>query len=155
MRAGFPASAGVMIGRRLLIPLLVIPVLAAAPAEARTTTTAVGKVNGTEAFLAVSYDGQRLRAYACDGSARRLPTISKRFKTRWDGRSPISAGGLSIDRMLPRDGRIRGRLHGHRFTLEPATGPAGLYDRTRWNVRRTSVVLPDGSIRGVSRPAGR
>ena len=151
MRAGSPASAGVMI--KLLVPLLLTPVLAA-PAEARATT-AVGKVSGTEAFLAVSYDGKRLRAYASDGSARRLPTISKSLRTRWDGRSPISAAGLSIDRVLPRDGRIRGSLHGHRFTLEPATGPAGLYDRTRWNLRRTSIVLPDGSIRGVSRAAGR
>jgi hypothetical protein len=153
MRAGFRASAVVMTGRLLLTPLLLGLLLAAAPAEARTTM--VGKVNGTEAFLAVSYDGERLRAYASDGSARRLPTISKWFKTGWDGRSPISAAGLSIDRVLVRDGRIRGRLHGHRFTLEPATGPAGLYDRTRWNLRRTSVVLPDGSVRGFSRAAGR
>jgi hypothetical protein len=43
------------------------------------------------------------------------------------------------------DGRISGRLDGHRFTVQPATGPAGLVEPNgaRW------VVLADGSIRGA------
>jgi hypothetical protein len=38
----------------------------------------------------VTYDGERLRAYACDGSARRPATISAWFEAAWDGREPVT-----------------------------------------------------------------
>jgi hypothetical protein len=106
----------------------------------------VGRVQGTEAFIAVSYDGGRLRAYAGDGSARRPATMSVSFEADWDGREPVTTVGdgvrLRVERLHP-DGRISGRLDGHRFTATPATGPAGLFDRagSRW------IVLADGSVR--------
>jgi hypothetical protein len=115
----------------------------------RATETRVGRVQGTEAYIALTHDGRRLRAYACDGSARRPATMSAWFEAPWDGRSPIavvSADGakLRVER-LHADGRISGRLEGHRFTAEPATGPAGRVERdgARW------VVLADGSVRGA------
>jgi hypothetical protein len=142
--------------RLLVIPIVLIAVLVAGPAAAKPTrTVAVGQVQGTEAYLAVTYDGHRLRAYACNGSARRLPTISTWFDAPWDGRSPITVVNagvrLRIDRMHA-DGRIGGRLDGHRFALEPATGPAGLYEETSGTTNETSVVLANGDLRGAFIP---
>ena len=118
----------------------------------RVPNALVGKVSGTEAYIALSYDGSRLRAYACDGSARRQPTISRWFEGAWDGRTPvtIARGGseLRIDRVVPRT-RIDGRLDGRRFTVVPATGPAGLYDRAAGERRDTWIVLGHGGVRGV------
>ena len=120
-----------------------------APRAADDPAVRVGRVQGTEAYIALTYDGERLRAYACDGSARRPATLSGWFEAPWDGRAPItivSAGGakLRVERVHA-GGRISGRLGGHRFMVEPATGPAGLVERdgARW------VVLADGSIRGT------
>lgn len=140
--------------RRLLVILgLVIAALVPGSAAADHGTTAVGKVRGTEAFLAVMSDGKRLHAYACNGSARRLPTISAWFDAPWDGRSRISvtSGGVELEiERVHTDGRISGRLDGHRFSLRPATGPAGLYDSNDGTTRKTSVVLANGDIRGVT-----
>jgi hypothetical protein len=131
--------------------LAVVIALASQPGASpgRAASEHVGRVQGTEAYIAVTYDGRRLRAYACDGSGRRPATTSAWFEAAWDGRKPITIvadGGaeLRVERVHA-DGRISGRLDGHRFTVEPATGPAGLVERdgARW------VVLADGSIRGA------
>jgi hypothetical protein len=115
-------------------------------AVVRAADTSVGRVQGTEAFIALRYDGRRLQAYAGDGSARRPATISGWFEAGWDGRGPVTMISddlrLRVTRMHA-DGRISGRLDGHRFTADPATGPAGLFDRAG----RRSVVLADGSVR--------
>ena len=135
----------------LVIPIVLIAALAAGSAAAKPSrTVAVGKVQGTEAYLAVTYDGHRLRAYACNGSARRLPTISAWFEAPWDGRSAISVsvGGHT----LKLDGPTSGRLDGHRFKLERASAPAGLYERTSGTTTETSVVLANGEIRGTMVP---
>ncbi|HWM09025.1 MAG TPA: hypothetical protein VNO82_06765 [Solirubrobacteraceae bacterium] len=112
----------------------------------RAADTSVGRVQGTEAFIALRYDGRRLQAYAGDGSARRAATISGWFEAGWDGSGPVTMTSddlrLRVTRMHA-DGRISGRLDGHRFTADPATGPAGLFDRDG----RRSVVLADGSVR--------
>ena len=156
MERPFPGEERPMSRWLLVILIVLIAVLTAGSAVAKPTrTVAVGQVQGTEAYLAVTYDGHRLRAYACNGSARRLPTISTWFEAPWDGRSAITVvdGGveLRIDRVHA-DGRISGRLDGHRFALEPATGPAGLYEETSGTTTETSVVLANGNIRGTFVP---
>ena len=138
-------------GTKLIFALVIAALAAAGTATAKPSrTVAVGKVQGTAAYLAVTYDGHRLRAYACDGSARRLPTISAWFEAPWDGRSPIAVtvGGHT----LRRDAPTSGRLDGHRFALERATGPAGLFEQTSGTTTETSVVLPNGEIRGAMIP---
>jgi hypothetical protein len=75
--------------------------------------------------------------------------VSAWFEAAWDGREAVSivaADGtrLSVERVTS-DGRVRGRLDGHRFTASPASGPAGLVERD--GIR--SVVLADGSVRGT------
>jgi hypothetical protein len=117
----------------------------------------VGRLDGTRAYIALSYDGKRLRVYACDGSGRRLATIAKWLTGRWDGRSPITLARDGITVHIDRvddAARITGTLRAfsgpHRFTVEPAAGPAGLYDgidRKR-HVRMTWIVLADQSVRG-------
>jgi hypothetical protein len=134
-------------GTKLILAVVITALAAAGSAVAKPSrTVAVGKVQGTEAFIAVTYDGHRLRAYACNGSARRLPTISAWFEAPWDGRSPITVavGG----HRLAMDGPTSGRLDGHRFELERAAGPAGLYEQTSGTTTETSVVLDNGEIRG-------
>jgi hypothetical protein len=130
-------------GTKLILGILLAGLLAVPAAAKPSSTVAVGKVQGSEAFLAVIYDGHHVRAYACDGSARRLPTISAWFTAAWDGRSPITI--VSGKHTLRLDGPRSGRLNGHRFTLRRATGPAGLYERSR----ETWVVLANGDIRGA------
>ena len=138
-------------GTKLTLALLIAALALAASANAKPSrTVAVGKVQGTEAYLAVTYDGHHLRAYACNGSARRLPTISAWFEARWDGHSPITVtvGGHTL-RM---DGPVSGQLDGHRFALDPASGAGGLYEQTSGTSTETSVVLDNGEIRGVMIP---
>jgi hypothetical protein len=96
----------------------------------------VGQIKRTRAYIALSFDGRRLRAYVCNGKGRRRATISTWFSGRWDGHSPITlaADGLAlrIDEVHP-DGHVTGRLRlrrgTRRFAVEPATGPAGLLRR--------------------------
>jgi hypothetical protein len=120
----------------------------------------VGRVAGTRAYIAASYDGKRLRVYVCDGTRERKATISQWFKARWDGRTPLTLVRNGIELKLDpvdADGRITGELTAfsgpHAFAVEPASGPAGLYDGTdtrgRDSVRSTWIVLADGSIRGA------
>jgi hypothetical protein len=136
-------------GTKLILAVLIAVLAAAGSAVAKPSrTVAVGKMRGTEAYLAVTYDGHRLRAYVCNGSARRLPTISAWFGAPWDGRSPITVG-----RRLTLDGPRSGRLDGRRFRLDPATGPGGLYEQTSGTTTQVSVVLNNGEIRGTFIPA--
>ena len=135
-------------GTKLILAVVITALAAAGSAVAKPSrTVAVGKVQGTEAYLAVTYDGHRLRAYACNGSARRLPTISAWFEAPWDGRSPITVtvGGHT----LQMDGPLSGRLDGYRFGLDRASGPGGLYEQVSGTTTETSVVLNDGEIRGT------
>lgn len=149
MRRG-PAASDRGMGIKLILALLITAVAATSAVAKPSRTVAVGKVHGTEANLAVTYDGHRLRAYACNGSARRLPTISSWFEAAWDGRSPITVVGSGVE--LRMENATEGTLDGHRFALEPATGPAGLYERTSGTTTTRSVVLPSGEIRGVMIP---
>jgi hypothetical protein len=128
---------------KLLLGILLAGLVAVPAAAKPAHTVAVGKVRGTEAFLAVTYDGHRVRAYACNGSARRPATMSTWFTAPWDGRSPITI--VNGDHTLRLDGPRSGLLDGHRFALRRATGPAGLYERKR----DTWVVLTNGDIRGA------
>jgi hypothetical protein len=117
-------------------------------AVAPTSDTRVGRVQGTDAFIAVTHDGGQLRAYACDGSARRPATLARWFDARWDGREPVTVVSDGVELRVERlhaDGRISGRLDGHRFTADQATGKAGLVDRDPG----TWIRLADGSVRGV------
>ncbi|HEX5619637.1 MAG TPA: hypothetical protein VFX51_14545 [Solirubrobacteraceae bacterium] len=140
--------------------LLVIAVfLAAAPtasaAPIRITLkplpeTSVGRVDGTRAFIAVSLRGDRLRAYVCDGTLRRDPTISTWFRTRWDRGGPLTLhrAGHTL-RLTP---GLRGRLDGHRFRTRPVDAPAGLFRGRHQRLRTTWIVLGNGHKRGTFVP---
>lgn len=137
-------------------PVLLLAIfLAAAPAASARTRielaplpeTSVGRVTGTSAFIGISLRGDRLRAYVCDGTLKRDPTISTWFRSRWDGRSPLT---------LRRDGHtlrlragLRGRLDGHRFRTRRATMPAGLFRGRHKRLRATWIVLASGKKRGT------
>ena len=86
--------------RRLVLLFLALTSLFAAPvALARAAdsapvvtlpNTSVGRVEGTQAFIGLSLDGDRLRVYVCNGTAKRKATLSQWFKGRWDGRAALT-----------------------------------------------------------------
>jgi|SRR5215218_6291528 len=96
-----------------------------------------GRIEGTQAFIALTLDGQRLRAYVLDGTAGRRPRIARWLDDSWGGRSPrtfVRDGvELQIDE-VDAGGRVTGRLWAfgrpHAFSVEPARGTGGLYDGT-------------------------
>jgi hypothetical protein len=114
-----------------------------------------GRVSGTRAYVALSLDHGRLRAYVCDGTPRREPTVARWLRGRWDGHSPLTLRGgrvvLRIERVAR--GRVRGRVGGHRFTARPAHGAAGLFDGRGDGVRATWIALDRRHIRGTFVPA--
>ena len=109
----------------------------------------VGRVDGTRAFLGVSLDGKRLRAYVCDGTAKRKATILQWFNGRRDGRRPLRlragghllqitsrrAGGVIRGRLLPcvraASGQRERRRRGYREAISPANSPRGSLARAR------------------------
>ncbi len=111
----------------------------------------VGKVDGTRAFVALSVTHGRVRAYVCDGTLRRDPTISQWFKGRWDGRSAValSAGGLRL--RVDAGGRTGELIQdgtSNTFRLRPVEAPAGLFERTKAPLRSSWIVMPNRSKRG-------
>src|SRR3712207_9216738 len=50
------------------------PPARAAPAATAVEGTLVGKVAGTEAYIALNSDGERLGGYVCDGTRQRVTT---------------------------------------------------------------------------------
>jgi hypothetical protein len=142
---------------RLVILLLVAAAALVPSAEAATRiplkplpVTSVGRVDGTRAFVAVSFKDGRLRVYVCDGTLKRDPTISTWFRHRWDGRKAIRlrAGGHT----LALDGRMTGRLDGHAFRLRAAGSRAGLFRGHAGRTQTTWIVLPGGAKRGTFVP---
>ena len=112
--------------------------------------TSVGRVDGTRAFIGVSLRGDRLRAYVCDGTLKRDPTISVWFRSRWDSRAPLvlHRGGHTL-RITP---ALRGRLDGHRFRARRVDAPAGLFRGRHKRLRTTWIVLRNGHKRGTFVP---
>lgn len=104
----------------------------------------VGKVADVDALVAIVTDGQRVRAYVCDGPGRQLAEwaegpadgghveLTSRGGTRFA--IDVTAGSASGTITMP-DGRAL------RFAAAPATGVAGLYELT---------FTPDGSFGGGS-----
>jgi hypothetical protein len=117
----------------------------------------VGKVRGSDAFVAFSLDRGRLRAYVCDGTLRSDPTIATWFHGHWDGRRGVTLvrGGhtLRIDG-VDGEGRVVGSIDAYTFKAAQADMPAGLFhgrDR-KSGIETTWIVLPDGRKRGTFVP---
>ena len=134
------------------------------PAETKAATVAkgalVGKVDGTDAYVALVSDGSRVLGYLCD---------SKKL-SRWidvstirDGTAALAArtGDALGEAMISGD-RASGTItidgEPHAFSAVPASGEAGLYRAARVNredgklsegeVEAGWIVLPDGTQRG-------
>ena len=124
-------------------------------ALALTSLALVGPVDDSRAFVAVETDGSRVRAYVCDGTAKRGASISQWFRGRWDRKGPVTlrAGGRTLRLRPTTDGRITGRLiqdgTSNTFTAVPAKGPAGLYEIERGKTHATWVMLADRRVRGA------
>ncbi|MGH9049404.1 MAG: hypothetical protein ACRDY4_06720, partial [Acidimicrobiia bacterium] len=129
---------------------------------AATDGVYVGAVAGTDAYLAVTSDGDEFRGYVCDGEG--LST--------WIGAAPLAGAtaelvtreGETIGTVTFAGGAATGTVSvagaEHDFTADEATGDAGLYRATPgapdapvsaepgW-VEIGWIVLTDGTQRGV------
>ena len=149
-----------MTGRRLLTGALVAGLLAVAGCggsdtePVRETGSFVGRLAGSDAFVALVTNGEVAEGYVCDGRT------GKRFTGTLDGaRAELLADdGTRLVATL-RDGRAQGTLaEGGRelaFTADAARGEAGYYRAEAPDGRRLAswIVLADGRQRGV-RQAG-
>ena len=89
----------------------------------------------------------------CPAAADDLERGSTR---RGTAAAPITVVNGDVELRIERvhaDGRISGRLDGHRFELEPATGPAGFYEQTSGTTTRDGRSCSrNGDIRGTFIP---
>jgi hypothetical protein len=118
----------------------------------------VGKVSGTDAYIAVATDAKIVAGYLCDG---------KQLST-WFGHPAVSGGQAAL---TSRAGASLGSVRfsgtvatgvvsvngsSHAFSAELATGTAGLYRETSGTKDKPGyketgwIVLADGSIRGAT-----
>jgi hypothetical protein len=121
--------------------------------EAQTATGSfVGTINGTQALIGLVTDGDRVRAYACDGK-RIARWYSGRART---GKVDLRNGETRLQATLTADGGT-GTLtladgSSRRFTVEHVDGEAGLYqgEATRAGVRYLGrwVVAANGDQTG-------
>ena len=106
----------------------------------------VGRIEGTRAFIALSVSGDRVRVYVCDGTGTKRATVSQWFKGRWDGRPlTLRAGG----HVLRIESARTGRFDGKRFRARPATGAAGLFERTQEPLAGAWIALDERRVRGT------
>ena len=136
------------------------------PAQATTAVAAkgafVGKVDGTDAYVALVSDGSRVLGYVCD---------SKKL-SRWIDVSTIRDGtaalatrtGDDLGEAMISGSRASGTItiggQPHAFRAAPASGKAGLYRAARVDredgklgngeVEAGWIVLPDGTQRGAT-----
>lgn len=122
------------------------------PTEARTTTHA-GRVEGSDAYVAVRRLGEDVIAYVCDGDG-----IVAWFRGRAAGGrvSLTNARGAVLEASFGEAGFVGDvQLAGRRlsFSAEPVQAPAGLYrsEEQLGDTRRVGgwIVLPDGTQRGA------
>jgi hypothetical protein len=155
--ASFEGSA-VAAARPLTVGLAARTAAAVSPELARLPGSRVGRVAGTRAYVGLSFDGGRLRAYVCDGADGRPPSISQWLQGRWNGRSALTLARNRVElriRRVDAGGRVSGVLRiagrAHAFAARLATGAAGLYDGAdaKVHARVSWIVLHDRSGRGA------
>ena len=129
---------------------VVFALLASQQPVTELPNASVGRVEGTRAFIALSVSGDRVRVYVCDGTPTRRATVSQWFKGRWDGRSPLRlrAGG----HVLRIESARTGQFDGKRFRVRPATGAAGVFERTKQPLAGAWIALDERRVRGTFVP---
>lgn len=113
----------------------------------------VGRIENTEAFVAVLREGDRVRAYVCDGTREKL-TLAKWFEGRWTGDGPVTLRSGSLALTLREDG---GAVTGYLTTADGAelpfrakapSGHGGLYKLVNAAKPKYTITL-DGEDRGA------
>lgn len=132
-------------------------VLSAGPDSADASETFVGRVAGSNAYIAVSKDGRRVGGYVCDNGSG-----SRWIGYTWlrNGRAPLRAGSgerVGSVRIAGRRAtgtiRVRGRTRRFRATRVRRGRDAGLHFALGKQTNRLLVagwiLLPDGTQRGA------
>jgi hypothetical protein len=117
----------------------------------------VGKVEGTDAYIALVTKGGQVAGYICDSA-----TISSWIKTgpvSGNTAALVSRKGVALGSVTWSGSTVSGTLTidgaGHAFSAELATGDAGLYRAAQGtpgevgSVEVGWIVLPNGSQRGT------
>ena len=127
--------------------------------DVKAADTFVGRVVGSDAFIAISKDGRKIGGYLCDGA-----TVSRWLEYTWldnKGNAPLIAGttGEELGFVQINGGTATGviRIGGHDlpFAAERvhADGDAGLYFAIAKQENRLLVggwiLQPDGTQRGA------
>ncbi len=120
--------------------------------------TFVGELEGTNAYIALISDGERVAGYVCDDDSL----------AQWIGSTPLDGSAVEL---VARDGSALGEAtltdegatgeitvedETHAFSLEPAEGEAGLYRGTVGTLGEPGsaeaglIRLADGSHRGAT-----
>jgi hypothetical protein len=146
-------------------------------ARSSPTTTAVkgvfaGKVQGTDAYIAIVSDGTQAVGYACDGSTVSVWLMQPRLagaRAELLNREGTPIGSVTLAAGTA-SGAVQVAGASHPFTASLATGKVGLYRNTTGTPDQPSytesgwILLADGSVRGntnfvdpnnLSRPATR
>jgi hypothetical protein len=124
----------------------------------------VGRVEGSEMFIAVLDDGTNVRAYLCNGTVDE-GTLDLWFEGSWDGAGSVTLRAAKLALTIERSGEAyTGRLRtadGKQFgftAAEPQDEAAGLLKHERRDpdtgavVDKHAIVLDDGDVRGAMAP---
>ena len=127
------------------------------PADASTSATFVGRVAGSNAYIAVVKDGRQVGAYVCDNGSGSRWLESSRLR---NGRAALRAGSgerVGSVRIAGRQAtgtiEVRGRRRRFRARRTRAGGDAGLHFAIGKQTNRLLVggwiLHPDGTQRGA------
>jgi hypothetical protein len=154
-----------------LIACLLLTGAKAVPARGQAqANTFLGRISGTDAFVAVVTDGDRITAYACDGAENGIADSFNGFAHDASNGSltlssedsgallTIQADATTLPAVLSSGGSLAGSLQttdgqSHDWSGDPASGPGALYhsDDTLPDGNGGEgwwIVLNDGDVRG-------
>jgi hypothetical protein len=149
--------------RKLAFLLISFALLMAACAPASESTPQagtqelqqfVGTVEGSNAYIGIATQENRILAYVCDGTVEQAPTIYSWFRGELSGNSfdLTSEEGFHLTGQLASNtanGTVRfADGSEHAFTAELATPPAGLFRLEENGVVSGWIVRKDGTFTG-------
>jgi hypothetical protein len=130
----------------------------------RVDAAAVGRVEGSEMFIAILANGTTVRAYLCNGTVDE-GTLDLWFEGSWNRRGPVTLRAEKLALTIERSGEgYSGQLHtadGKHFAFtaaEPRDEAAGLLKLERHDpdtgevVDKHAIVLDNGDMRGAFAP---
>jgi hypothetical protein len=149
----------------LLLISFAVVLAACAPAaqpqtEAQELQQFVGTVEGSNAFIGIATQENRILAYVCDGTLEQAPTIYSWFRGDLSGNSfdLTSEDGLHLTGQL-NSNKANGAVQfadgsEHTFAADLAEPPAGLFRLEENQIISGWIVLANREFRGGNKMSG-